>query len=402
MRVHRAAWIGLMVAAATCGCATARAEGPESVRVLVYEGIDPIAVGPAGSAREVRIAPDGLLVGGRPVGVSWTPSGSGPWRVGERTLRGQVRVRARSGQLEVLNRVGLEQYVASTVGGEMSPSWPREALRAQAVAARTYVLHEAAKRRSSAWDVRATELSQVYRGIEAETDETRSAARSTRGEVLTYQGEPILAVFHSTAGGRTATAGEVWGRDLPYLRVVEVDEEDDAPHTYWRAEFSPSDLAGELAAAGIAVPRVEALRVTRRTRSGRVERLEVRGADAIEELRGERLRQLVRALGLRSTLFDIRRGREGYAFVGSGYGHGVGMSQWGARALAERGVSYQRILARFYPGTRLEKIKTRRMAATDSEFGSRSMDGFGLPLAASRGAGASRDPRVLAHRGEVR
>ncbi len=398
MRAHRAAWIGLIVVTAICGCATARAEGPDAVRVLVYEGQGPISVGPAGSAREVRIARDGLLVEGQPVGPSWTPGGSGPWRVGARMLRGQIRVRARSGRVEVLNRVELEQYVASTVGGEMSPSWPREALRAQAVAARTYVLHEAAKRRSSAWDVRATALSQVYRGVEAETDETRSAARATRSEVLTYRGEPILAVFHSTAGGRTATAGEVWGRDLPYLRVVEVEEEDDAPHTYWRAVFSPTELAGELDAAGVSIAEVEGLRVTRRTRSGRVERLEVRGARAVEELRGEPLRQLVQALGLRSTLFDIRRGSEGYAFVGSGYGHGVGMSQWGARALAERGVSYQRILARFYPGTRLEKIKTRRIAATDSVLGARTLDGSGLSL----GSAASRGRRVLAHRGEVR
>ena len=372
------------------------------MRVLVYEGSDPIVIGSAEATREVSAGRDGLLVAGRPVGASWSPGGSGPWRVGSRTLRGQLRVRARSGRVEVLNRVGLEEYVASTVGGEMSPSWPREALRAQAVAARTYVLHEAAKRQAAAWDVRATALSQVYRGLEAETDETRSAARATRSEVLTYRGEPILAVFHSTAGGRTATAGEVWGRDLPYLRVVEVEEEDDAPHTYWRAVFSPSDLAGQLDAAGVAVQRVEGLRVTRRTRSGRVERLEVRGARAVEELRGERLRQLVRALGLRSTLFDIRHGSEGFAFVGSGYGHGVGMSQWGARALAERGVSYQRILARFYPGTRLEKIRTRRVAATDAVFGARALGGPDLPVATSRGDAAPQTRRVLAQRGEVR
>ena len=77
-----------------------------------------------------------------------------------------------------------------------------------------------------------------------ETDETLSATRATRGEVLTYDGKPILAVFHSTAGGRTATAGEVWGEDLPYLRVIEVEEEDDAPHTYWRTQFTSVDLTG--------------------------------------------------------------------------------------------------------------------------------------------------------------
>lgn len=398
MRAGRAAWIGLIVAAA-CGCATAGAEGPDAVRVLVYEGADPIVVGMPEQAREIRVAGDGLVVGETPVGAVWAPRGSGPWRVGSRTLRGQIRVRAHSGRVQVLNRVGLEEYVASTVGGEMSPRWPREALRAQAVAARTYVLHEAAKRSGSAWDVRATTASQVYRGIESETDETRAAARSTRGEVLTYGGEPILAVFHSTAGGRTATAGEVWGRDLPYLRVVEVDGEDDAPHTYWRRVVSQADLAAELSAVGAAFGRLEGVRVTRRTRSGRVERLEVRGAQTVEELRGDRLRQLVAGLGLRSTLFDIRRGADGFAFVGSGYGHGVGMSQWGARALAERGVSYQRILARFYPGTRLERIKTRRIAAVDPIFEARSGAGSGVRLQDTPRRATLPVEQALAHRG---
>jgi stage II sporulation protein D len=231
------------------------------------------------------------------------------------------------------------------------------------VAARTYVLHQAAKRRRSDWDVRATAVSQVYRGIAAESDETRSAARATESEVLTYRGEPILAVFHSTAGGRTATAGEVWGQDLPYLRVVEVDEEDEAPHTYWRTVFSREDLQDVLGAAGIDVGVLRGVSVTRRTSSGRVERIEVRGTTQVDELRGSRLRSVVGSLGLRSTLFDVRTTADEFAFVGSGFGHGVGMSQWGARALAERGASYQRILARFYPGTRLENWNLRRIAA---------------------------------------
>jgi stage II sporulation protein D len=214
-------------------------------------------------------------------------------------------------------------------------------------------------------------LSQVYRGIEAETVETRAATRATAGEILTFEGEPILAVFHSTAGGRTATAGEVWGLDLPYLRVIEVDEEDDAPHTYWRSVFVQADLVDVLSSAGVSVGvgvgAMVGLEVTRRTPSGRVERIEVRGLPQREALQGKRLRRVLRGLGLRSTLFDIRTTDEGVAFVGSGHGHGVGMSQWGARALAERGEPYQRILARFYPGTRLEKVRFRKLAAPVTE-----------------------------------
>ena len=341
--------------------ATARVE--PKVRVLLYSGSDPIRIGLAAMTNEVRLSPGGgLLVAGREEASGWMPSGSGPWLVGTRTVRGQIAVMVDAGRIQVLNRIGLEDYVASTVGGEMSSSWPSEALRAQAVAARTYVLYEAGRRRGAPWDVRATTLSQVYRGVEAETKETRSATRATAGQVLTYAGAPILAVFHSTAGGRTATAGEVWGEDLPYLRVVEVEDEDAAPHTYWRTVFDSQALQGILESAGVSVGQLQALSIEGRTASGRVERLVVRGSAGMVELEGNRLRTLLSGLGLRSTLFEIRESSMGFVFVGSGHGHGVGMSQWGARAMARQGASYKRILGRFYPGARLERLPSRRVA----------------------------------------
>ena len=231
-------------------------------------------------------------------------------------MRGRIAVRAKQGRIQVLNRVDLEDYVASTVGGEMIASWPREALRAQAVATRTYVLHEAARRRGSDWDVRATAASQVYRGVDAETQQTRSAARATAGQLLTYRGEPILAVFHSTAGGRTETAGEVWGQDLPYLRVVDVKDEDDAPHTYWRSTIASRDLEAVLEAAQLSVGRLEEVEVVARTESGRVKRLALRGSERETHLERNSLRNLTAALGLRSTLFEVRKLAGGFAFVG--------------------------------------------------------------------------------------
>jgi len=349
-----------------CGAATARVE--PRIRVLLYDDQASVRVGPAAAPVEIALSATGgrLVVAGEETPV-WISDGSGPWRVGPRIVRGDILVRAREGRIQVLNQVGLEDYVASTVGGEMSASWPSAALRAQAVAARTYVMHHAGRRRGEAWDVRATTVSQVYRGIDTETSETRSAARATAGEVLTYRGEPILAAFHSTAGGRTATAGEVWGEDLPYLRVVDVEDEDDAPHTYWRAVFEPLDLKEILESADVKVGALRSIAVDQRTQSGRVERLVIHGSERTETLSGRRLRTMMGGMGLRSTLFEIRESPEGYVFVGSGYGHGVGMSQWGARAMAEKGASYKRILSRFYPGARLEQIPTRRFAGRGPE-----------------------------------
>lgn len=348
------------------------ASAPE-IRVLLVESSSPVELRSALAVHRVGLAQKGavLAVDGRSAGSTWTAQDAGPWQVAGRRYRGRIVVHAASGQLSVVNHVDLEDYVAATVGGEMPASWPEQALRAQAVATRTYVLHQRALHRRALhqraaqpqaldWDVRATEQSQVYRGIESETPRTRRAADSTRGEILTLAGQPILAVFHSTSGGRTASASEVWGKSVPYLGSIDVEYEDDAPFTYWRTVFAPETLSGLLAAAGSDLGRVYSLEVTGRTESGRVERIVARGASRREVWSGDRLRSLVEGLGLRSRLFDIRPTPQGFAFVGSGFGHGVGMSQWGARELARRGASYQRILARFYPGAELSLWDSER------------------------------------------
>lgn len=348
------------------GAAAASAASAPEIRVLLVESSNSVELRSALAVHRVGLAQKGaaLAVDGRPAGSTWSAQDSGPWQVAGRRYRGRIVVHAASGQLSVVNHVDLEDYVAATVGGEMPASWPEQALRAQAVATRTYALHQrAAQPQALQWDVRATEQSQVYRGIESETPRTRRAADATRGEILTLAGQPILAVFHSTSGGRTASASEVWGKSVPYLDSIDVEYEDDAPFTYWRTVFAPETLSGLLAAAGSDLGRVDSLEVTGRTESGRVARIVAREDSRREVWSGDRLRNLVEGLGLRSRLFDIRPTPQGFAFVGSGFGHGVGMSQWGARELARRGASYQRILARFYPGAELSQWRAERVAS---------------------------------------
>ncbi|MBK7947455.1 MAG: SpoIID/LytB domain-containing protein [Deltaproteobacteria bacterium] len=353
------AWVGGLAAT------VASAAGSPAVRVLLVESKAPVAIGGASGELRVGVAREthGLVVDGEPVGVVWSPRGDGPWRVDGRRYRGRLELRAVQGQVLVVNHVELEDYVAATVGGEMPASWPEQALAAQAVATRTYALHQRDRRRGEPWDVRATEQSQVYRGIESESSPTRRAADATRGEILTHAGRPILAAFHSTSGGRTASASEVWGERVPYLGSIDVEHEEDAPFTYWRTVIAPETLDDLLAAMGADLGPLHAIEVDGRTESGRVERLIATGRARRIYIRGDHLRTLVESLGLRSRLFDIRDTPEGFAFVGSGFGHGVGMSQWGARELARRGTPYQRILARFYPGARLEAWRAERVAS---------------------------------------
>lgn len=357
-----AAWIGLAGLALPIAGEAARA--PE-IRVLVLESGDPFEVSSTRVSHRIGIASRAgeVEVDGRAVGARYFAAGEGPWRVDRHRYRGRIELIAAAGVVQVVNHVELEDYVAATVGGEMPASWPEQALFAQAVATRTYALHHRERRSRHAFDVRATEASQVYQGLDTESPATRRAADETRGEILTHRSRPILAAFHSTAGGRTASASEVWGEAVPYLGSVDVEHEEDAPFTYWRQPVERRALEALFESMGAGLGPLRSLEVDERTESGRVERLIAEGRDRRVFVRGDHLKSLVERLDLHSTLFDVRRTSEGFAFVGSGHGHGVGMSQWGARELARRGATYPRILARFYPGARLEAWRGERMAA---------------------------------------
>ena len=170
---------------------------------------------------------------------------------------------------------------------------------------------------------------------------------------------PILAVFHSASGGHTASAEEVWGRALPYLVSVPVEHEEDSPDTYWRASVSRTTLGRALVPLGVKVGPVRELRVVERSPSGRARTVRVRGRDGEKEIEARALRESLGAKVIRSTLFEIRATADGFVIVGSGHGHGVGMSQWGAEAMAQRGAGYREILASFYPGTELVRGEAR-------------------------------------------
>lgn len=305
--------------------------------------------------RETTFSPSGsgLRVDSRAVGPVYRLHASLPMRAAQLRVRGTLEMRREGRRVLVVNELALEDYVAGTVGREAYRRWHPEALKAHAVVTRTYALHERARRARAPYHLRGDTGGQVYGGLDAESAEVVRATRETRGQYLAFEGAPILAVYHSAAGGMTASAEEVWGRPVPYLVSVEVDHEEESPDTYWRAAVSGTTLGRALAPEGVRVGAIREVRVVERSASGRARRVGIRGDAGSAVLSARELR---RALGLRvirSTLFDVRSAPEGFVFVGSGYGHGVGMSQWGAQAMAVRGAGYREILASFYPGTRL-------------------------------------------------
>lgn len=334
------------------------AAGEPSIRVRIREAVD-----------EVRLAGDSLRVDGRPLYRPAVAAAAGPGQVSIAGVQraGQVAVEGNGGVLvdgewfpgrvallprddrgfDVVNAVPLERYVAGSVAGEIYADWPREALKAQAVIARTYALYERARRAGEPFHVEASVISQRYRAGDLPLP-VREATHSTRGSYLSFEGQPILAAYHSSSGGRTASAAEVWGEALPYLPSVS-SPDDGAPDYFWSFEIGEGDLLAALAEHGLTSARSPEVAILERSPSGRVARLRIGEA----QLSGRDLRQILGGAAIRSTLFDVRVGEGRVLFLGSGSGHGVGLSQWGALELARAGKAYDEILAHYYPGSAL-------------------------------------------------
>ncbi len=288
-----------------------------------------------------------IKVGNTQVAELWVkPQKGGYIWIGDRWYRGTVRIMPEGKRLLAVNHVDLEQYLYSVLGAEMSTTFPAEALKAQAVAARTYALYRSQSAQKKLFDVDATQSSQVYRGLSSEANTTQSAVNATLGQVMTYQGKPILAAFHSASGGHTENVEDIWTDKVPYLRGV-TDYDLDTPGNEWNRVISLSELSKSLK-----VGNVKSIAIDKTTQFGSVLSLKVSG-DTQESVPGNSVRT---ALKLRSLRFTVTPTPEGFLFKGRGYGHGLGMSQWGAYKLAERGMKYSSILSHYYQGVDLGKL----------------------------------------------
>ncbi len=278
-----------------------------------------------------------------------TPQSGGYVWIGDRWYRGAVQVIPDGKQLVAIDRVDLEQYLYSVLGAEMSKDFPAEALKAQAVAARTYALYRSRAASKKIFDVDSTQDSQVYRGLSSEASTTQAAVDATSGQIMTYQGKPILAVFHSASGGHTENVEDIWSDRVPYLRGVP-DYDLGTPGYEWSKIFSTSQLSQMLK-----VDRIQTIAADRLTQFGSVVSLKVVG-DKEKTLTGSQIRT---TLKLRSLRFTISPTPDGYVFNGRGYGHALGMSQWGAYSMAQQGMTYATILAHYYSGVEFGKLAER-------------------------------------------
>ena len=283
----------------------------------------------------------------------------GIW-VGSKRYAGLINIKNLKNQIFAVNIIGIEKYLKSVVGSEMPHKWPLEALKAQAIASRTYALK---KTGDELYDIDSTQRDQVYNGLESKTYTTNKAVNHTRSLVITHKNKLINALFHSSSAGMTENSEDVWRNKYPYLISVK-DFDQNNPKMYWKKTFSNKELQ-------ILFPKIGGINdfeILDITKTGRIKNIKLIGNYGSLDFSGTNLRK---KMGLKSTLFrfkfiknNIQQEKNeinnlNYSLVisGMGAGHGVGMSQWGAKQLAMNGYKAKDILEYFYTGIKIKPFK---------------------------------------------
>jgi stage II sporulation protein D len=244
-----------------------------------------------------------------------------------------------------INELLLEKYVEGVVASEMGEDWPLEALKAQAVLSRTYAFQKKMMNKSKPYHLIASTFHQVY-AINTPGPTIQSAVRETEGQILTFKGNPIIAFYHSTTGGKTELPEEVWQTKFPYYAKSRVCEDLISPYFVWYREFYLKDIGSALGLTDI-----KGITLHSYTATGRVKAVNVLTEGRVHIVLAKQLREKLGFKALPSTNFTLDHQGDQLIFQGQGYGHGVGLSQYGARQMAIDGKTYKEILSYFYPGT---------------------------------------------------
>ncbi len=320
--------------------------------------------------------------------------------------RGSLTIGAQSDKLSVINVLPLDEYLYGVLPSEVSPSWPYESLKSQAVCARSYFYASGKDRhRADGYDVCPSVHCQAYKGFGAENSKTNDAVNDTAGQIVTFNGKVALTVYSASNGGYTEDNVNVWGSFLPYL-TARMDEFDNGlvnKSFAWTLSLTKEQLTEKCKSFGIEIGEVTGIGIAEKSASGRVIALKVTGSTGVYIAKNEKCRTL---FGFRSQMYDLissptkgsvytisssgtsqqyipvsilsaqgvttsadfsmlsgngtlsspSPGGEAYVFSGRGYGHGLGMSQWGAYARAAAGQTMEQIIAFYYPETQIERV----------------------------------------------
>jgi stage II sporulation protein D len=335
-------------------------------------------------------------------------SSSNMVKVDGKNFRGDVGIKRYSGSdMTIINRISLEEYLYGVVPKEMSGTWPLEAQKAQAVAARNYAIEKLGSHNQHGFDLCATTHCQVYGGFDSEHERSRIAVDETRGKFLTYNGDLVTPFYHSNSGGHTENSENIWSSPIGYLKGVADPFSIGAPNDTWTYTMTKDQIQDVLNSKQLSVGELDSIQVTSYSDFGRVINIELSGSSDKKILEKEKVRSIFGYNNIKSTWFTVNTdasatvisgdvagpqqissgnlfiaaadgirqldatlgqiviyngtdlknitfNAQQYVFTGKGWGHGLGMSQWGAKKMAEEGYTYDQILTYYYSGTKIE------------------------------------------------
>jgi len=292
-----------------------------------------------------------------------------------KVYRGSIKIKTNNGQLVFVNSLSLEDYLKGVLPLEMPAGKGNEnfeALKAFAICARTYSINKMDENKLS-FDVYLDTRDQVYGGLNSEKEITNKAVNATMGEILTFKGKPAVTFYSASCGGHTENIKNVFNTagDLPYLSGVKDGDEpycSITPRFNWEETYSENQFINRLINSGLISGsdfNIENIEVASRFESGRVNELRITlssdGDEKEVSIFGNNIRSVIRTSDnkgiLRSTMFYISYEDDTVTITGKGYGHGVGLCQWGCIDLSHEGWNYKSILNHYFPGTEIERIK---------------------------------------------
>jgi stage II sporulation protein D len=310
----------------------------------------------------VRSDKDGFLIGnlhykGRKLLLR--TDGAGEIMIDGRRFRGDIQLNKSDDPLfSVINHIELEEYIKGVLYHEASHYWPDEVLKAQAIVSRTFALSQIRDNAKSDFDVTSDTYSQVYGGSTSERHRTNRAVESTKGAVLAYEGKIFPAYFHATCGGHTEDAAQLWKIKIPPLKGVACNFCKNSPHQGWHAVIPENDFRWSLRKGGFKIKKLNKIEVAATDDSGRVTEVKLIEKEKETKIPAKDIRQFVGPNVIKSTIFSVSLAGEDVVFEGVGWGHGVGMCQWGAYFMAKQGYTYQEIAAYYYPGSVITSVSS--------------------------------------------
>ncbi|UCH11892.1 MAG: SpoIID/LytB domain-containing protein [Candidatus Omnitrophota bacterium] len=292
-------------------------------------------------------------------GIEIIPARDPSIYVGKCLYRGRLQlIKTKQGLLSVINVLNIEDYIKGVLYNEISHRWPPEVIKAQAIASRTFAIYQAQQRSDKEYYLRADVSSQVYRGVFGEKFRTSKAVDETAGQILMYRGKVLPAFFHAACGGRTEKASRLWkiSSRLKPLKGVNCPFCRNSPYFMWVKTVPLEDIESKIAIGRKRAGKIKHIKVLSRDRSGRLKKLKIY-ADRIISMDAKEFRNILGARVLNSTNFSISIEDNQAHFKGYGWGHGVGMCQWGAFSMAKKGYNCYQILRHYYPGAKVVRLK---------------------------------------------